>query len=118
MYRYFRCEFIDLETSNTGFRNVRITDNGIDYPCYVLFNTIEYHFFKDTSYYLIGFMEFTNVKSWEQFNARDEDEKWIQNEINKGNVKFYYYKPKQFKIPDNVEIFGMSKELYDKEIIL
>ena len=117
MYRYFRCEFIDLKTSDTGFRNVRITDNGIDYPCYVLFNTIEYHFFKDKRYYLMGFMEFTNIESWEQFNARDEDIEWIQNEIDQGNVKFYY-NPKRFKIPDNVEIIGIDKRIYDKEITL
>jgi len=103
MIKYLRCEYWDFSKGGiTANRNIQITGER-DYTWHEIFNAIEKVYFRGTQNYLIGFMNFKNISSWEHFNNMSDDD--IQEWIDKGNVEFYWCRPEIFSIPKGVYIY-------------
>ncbi len=113
MKKYIRAEYFD-KNGDTAFQNIYIADIK-DRTWYEIFTCIEQRYFKGTDNFLIGLLNFRNITDWKQFNSMKEDD--IQQWIDNKNVDFIFCFPKGYTIPEDVEIFGMDKNLYNINVI-
>ena len=90
MIKYLRAEYLDKD-NRTCYRNILIkSENKISWP--KIFECVEKMYFTNKNDTLIGFVEFKDTMTWEEFNLMKEAD--IQKYITDGKAVDYIFNPK------------------------